>query len=65
MSEHRTICLDFESGLQLATYPSYMNQVKEGELFHVGQTPYLVHEVLPCSDQDNPDGQLVIVLKKP
>lgn len=57
---HLTVCIDFESGIQLATYPDKMIQVQVEADFYVGQRRYRVVDKLDGNDDD----PLVLVLKK-
>jgi hypothetical protein len=54
-----TVCVDFETGLQLAVYPGKLNQVLKGAEFYVGQKPYLVEAIAAGGDDDD----LLIVLR--
>lgn len=55
-----TVCIDFESGIQLATYPGKMTQVQQGHDFYVGQIPYVVVSIAAGGDEDD----LLIVLRR-
>jgi len=58
--KHLTVCIDFESGIQLATYPDKMIQVQVEADFYVGQRRYRVVDKLDGNDEE----PLVLVLKK-
>lgn len=55
----RTVCTDFESGLQLAVYLGRLTQVKKGADFYVGQIPYVVMDIEQLESED-----LLINLKR-
>jgi hypothetical protein len=59
-TRHLTVCIDFESGIQLATYPDKMIQVQVEADFYVGQRRYRVVDKLDGNDEE----PLVLVLKK-
>ncbi len=56
----RSVCIDFESGIQLHVYPGRMTQVQQGHDFYIGQVPYVVVEVVAGGDDDD----LLIVLRR-
>lgn len=65
MRAPRTVCFDFDTGIQLAVYAGLMNQVQVGADFYVGQKKYVVKSIEKNKDADGEAAEMIITLKKP